>query len=99
MTTPSGGSQLIPLGGLRGKIVSTGSENVGTISDVLIDAQRMTAAAILAPEQNFSFDNKRFIAPLRYLNLAARDQDPITTTLTRADFEAATGRPAPAARK
>ena len=85
----SGGSQLLPLGQLRGKKVSTGNENVGTINDVMVDTNLMTAAAVIAAEPDFVAGGQRFIVSLRQLNIAARDLDPITIALTRADFEKA----------
>ena len=85
----SGGSQLLALDQLRGKKVSTGSENVGAIGDVMIDTNLMTAIAVITVEQDFAPGGQRFIVPLRQLNIAARDLNPITTTLTRADFEKA----------
>jgi sporulation protein YlmC with PRC-barrel domain len=87
--TLSGGSQLLSLGDLRGKAVSTGSEDVGTITDVSVDPEQLTAAAVIAPEADFAAGNHRFLVPLHQLNLASRDQDPITTKLTRSDFEKA----------
>jgi sporulation protein YlmC with PRC-barrel domain len=86
---PESGAQLIRLGDLRGKRVSTGSEDVGTISEIVIDAQKGTASAVLTPERNFASATQKLVVPLRVLNLASRDQNPITTALTRADFEQA----------
>jgi sporulation protein YlmC with PRC-barrel domain len=89
VTTVNGGSQLLRLGELRGKHISTGSEDVGVIDDVVIDSERMTAAAVVTPEKDFSIAERRFVVPARLLNLGARDLDPIRASLTRSDFEAA----------
>lgn len=85
----NGGSQLVRLGELRGKRITTGSEHIGFIDDVVVDSERMTAAAIVGPEKDFAIASRRFVVPLRHLSLGARDQEPIRTTLTRTDFEEA----------
>ena len=74
---------------MRSKQVSTGSDNLGTITAIVIDADNMTSAALLRPESDIAGENILFLVPLRELNLGARDLDPIRTTLTPADFQSA----------
>jgi sporulation protein YlmC with PRC-barrel domain len=87
-----GGSQLMRLGELRGKRITTGTEDVGIIDDVVVDSEHMTAAAVVGPKKDLSVADRRFLVPLRHLNLGARDQDPIRTNLARSAFELANQR-------
>jgi sporulation protein YlmC with PRC-barrel domain len=88
--TPLGGSHLARLGELRGRRISTGTEIIGGIDDIVIGPDRGSAAALVGPDKNLSQRRgERFLVPLQHLNLAARDQNPIATTLKRSDFEEA----------
>lgn len=84
------GTHLVRLDALRGKRVTTGVDRVGTVNDVVV-ATDQPAAAIVTPEKDFQMAGRQFVVPLTALNLIATAPDPITTQLTRGDFERAPG--------
>jgi hypothetical protein len=63
---------------------------VGTVSDIVV-ATDQPATAIITPEKDFRMAGRQFVVPLTGLNLIATAPDPITTQLTRSDFENAPG--------
>jgi sporulation protein YlmC with PRC-barrel domain len=80
------GAQLVASSELRGKSVSTGTDNVGTIDDVVID-NRGEAAAVITPGKEFAGTDGKLVVPVHRLNLGTRDLSPIRTDLARSDFE------------
>jgi hypothetical protein len=74
----------------KGQSVHSGSDLLGTIDDVVVDVPSRAAAALLAPAAGLAA-NQKLVVPFERLQLTGNGQAPISTTLTRADFQAAQG--------
>lgn len=86
---PRSGTHLIRVRELAGKRVTTGGENIGTIAEVVLGDDQISALAVIAADREFAAAGRKFLVPLGDLNLAATQRNPIETRLTRADFEQA----------
>lgn len=84
-----GGTHLIALAALFGRRVSTGTETIGVIDDVVFDRADLLARVWIVPEKDFAVTDSKFLVSLRDLNAVERDQNVVTTTLTRNDLEQA----------
>ena len=82
-------SGLLRASALRGKDARIGNEPVGEIKDVIVDLARGTAAALLESAGGFTGTAAKYIVPLSRFTLETAKQNPIGTTLTRADFDRA----------
>jgi sporulation protein YlmC with PRC-barrel domain len=74
---------------LRGKAVHAGNVKVGDIENIIIDLERGTAGALIDSSGAFTGTTAKYIVPLGSLTFSDARQDPIGTTLTRADFDRA----------
>ena len=82
-------SGLLRASALRGKDARIGTQPVGEIKDVIVDLERGTAAALLESAGEFTGTAAKYIVPLSRFTLETAKQNPIGTTLTRADFDRA----------
>lgn len=80
---------LIRASAIRGKAVVVGNRKVGDIENIIIDLERGTVAALLDSSGEFTGTRAKYLVPLSRLAFENPRQDPIGTTLTRADFDAA----------
>jgi len=80
---------LIRASAVRGKAVKAGNIKVGDIENIIIDLTRGTASALLDSSGDFTGTSAKYLVPLSRLVINNSRQDPIGTTLTRADFDAA----------
>lgn len=74
---------------LQGKTVRANNQELGEIEDIIIDFQRGTASALIDAESEFTGSDRDFLVSLQKLQIRGRDQEMITTELSRADFERA----------
>jgi hypothetical protein len=80
---------LIRASAVRGRTVYAANRKVGDIEYIIIDLERGTAGALLDASGDFTGTTAKYLIPLSRLSYNNPRQDPITTTLTRADFDAA----------
>lgn len=88
--TPSqaqGDQNLVRASELKGRELRSGSEQIGTIEDVVIDLNNRRAAPLLKPSAGFSSAGQKFLVPFAQLQIGEQAQGAITTTLSRADFQ------------
>ena len=84
----NGGSMnLMRASDIRGKAIQNGGSDVGNIEHVVIDLDRRTAEALVDPNSDFTGSSRKVLVPVADLNIRSREQDPVTTQLTRADFQ------------
>lgn len=74
---------------LRGKSVRAEGQPVGQIENIILDLERGTAAALLDANGSFTGTAAKYLVPLNQLKFEYPGQDPISTSLTRADFDRA----------
>lgn len=86
--TSSDSMQLQRASEIRGKAIQSGQQNVGDIEEIVIDLDRGTAAALVAPTNEFTAADADYLVPIQRLNLAS-DDGVATTTLSETDFEQA----------
>jgi sporulation protein YlmC with PRC-barrel domain len=82
-------SGLIRASAVRGKAVHVAGRKVGDIENIILDLDRGTAAALLDASGDFTGTTAKYLVPLSRLVFDFPRQDPIGTTLTRADFDRA----------
>lgn len=87
--SPNDATGLIRASVLRGKAVRLGDRKVGDIENIILDLARGTAAALLDASGDFTGTTAKYLVPLSRLAFDSPRQDPIGTTLTRADFDRA----------
>ena len=80
---------LLRASALNRKDVRAGTATVGQIENIIFDVERATAAALIDSSGEFTGTRGKFIVPLSRLTYEKRGQNPIGTTLTRADFDRA----------
>jgi sporulation protein YlmC with PRC-barrel domain len=80
---------LIRASALRGRAVTAGQSRIGKVENIIFDVDRGTAAALIDSDGDFTGTTGKYLVPLNRLALTAASQ-PLTTTLTRADFDRAT---------
>jgi trimeric autotransporter adhesin len=80
-------AQLVRASDFRGKDVRSANAHVGSIEGLVIDQEMATATALLDPKKEFTNSKQKFLVPLNQLTIASAKHEPITTTLTRTDFE------------
>lgn len=74
---------------LTGKTVRADGRKVGKIENIIVDLERGMAAALIDSSGDFTGTTAKYLVPLNRLVLDSPNQNPITTTLTRADFDRA----------
>ena len=74
----------------KGQTVHTGGYQLGSVDDVIVDIPSRTAAALVRTTGGYP-TNTKFVVPFDRLQLTGDGNAPISTTLTRADFQAAQG--------
>jgi sporulation protein YlmC with PRC-barrel domain len=79
--------QLVLASAVIGKEIQSGSQNVGTVEDVIVQIKNRTAAALIDPSDDFAGTDQKFIVPFNKLTKAGEDS--LTTTLSRQDFTSA----------
>jgi sporulation protein YlmC with PRC-barrel domain len=88
--TPAQYNGLIRASMLRKKnIRAEENQTVGEIENVIVDLERGTAAALVDAMGEFTGLRAKYVIPLSRLVMDNPKQDPIATTLTRADFSRA----------
>jgi sporulation protein YlmC with PRC-barrel domain len=80
---------LIRASELRGKTVRTSEFTVGRIENIIIDLDQGVAAALVDASRGLIGTTAKYLLPLERLTVENSRQDPLTTTLTRADFDRA----------
>jgi hypothetical protein len=79
---------LIRASDLDGKELHSGTMDLGKIESVLIDSSGQVTA-LVDPKSDLARANTKFIVPVSLLQVAGGKREPVTTTLTRTEFEAA----------
>jgi hypothetical protein len=87
--TPSGTANLTRAFSLRGQVVNSGNQPLGTIEDAAIDLGRASAVAILKPTRRFVRTQQKFLVPFDRLQISGLGQGQITSTLSPYDFQQA----------
>ena len=80
---------LIRASAIRGKAVLVGTRKVGDVENIVIDLAQGTVAALVDSSGEFTGTTAKYLVPLSRLVFETSRQDPVGTTLTRADFDAA----------
>lgn len=83
----AGQSQFVVASDIIGKNIRSGSQDVGSIEDVLVQLQSRSAAVLLDPDDSFTGTDQKFIVPFNRLSLSGSDM--LTTSLSREDFSSA----------
>lgn len=83
----AGQSQFVVASDIIGKNIRSGSQDVGSIEDVLVQLQSRSAAVLLDPDDSFTGTDQKFIVPFSRLSLSGSDM--LTTSLSREDFSSA----------
>ncbi|HUR59488.1 MAG TPA: PRC-barrel domain-containing protein [Opitutaceae bacterium] len=74
----------------KGQTVHTGGYQLGSVDDIIVDIPSRTAAALVRTTGGYPA-NVKFVVPFDRLQLTGDGNAPISTTLTRADFQTAQG--------
>jgi sporulation protein YlmC with PRC-barrel domain len=74
---------------IRGKTVRTADRKVGDVENIILDLDRGTVGALLDTVADFTGTSAKYVVPLSYLAFNDSRQNPVSTTLSRADFDAA----------
>ena len=80
---------LIRASTLRGKGVVVGDRLVGNIENIIFDLERGTVAALFDASGEFTGTRAKYLIPLNRLVYNDVRQDPLSTSLTREDFDRA----------
>jgi sporulation protein YlmC with PRC-barrel domain len=86
---PGAYNGLIRASTIRGKAVRATDRKVGNIENIIIDLARGTAAALIDSSGEFTGTAGKYLVPLSRLVFENPSRNPVGTTLTRADFDAA----------
>lgn len=74
---------------LRGKTVQVDGRVIGNIENIIVDLEARSAAALLDSTGEFTGTHAKYVIPISRLTFEAPGQNPITATLTRAEFDRA----------
>lgn len=77
---------LLKASDLRGKDVKSGSQEIGSIENVILDLETGHAHALFDGKSSFLGSSQKYLVPLNRFTMAGK-REPVTTMLTRADFE------------
>jgi sporulation protein YlmC with PRC-barrel domain len=74
---------------LRGKTIEVAQRKVGDVENIILDLDRGTAAALLDSSGDFTGTRAKYLVPLSRLAFTDPRNNPISTNLTRQEFEGA----------
>jgi sporulation protein YlmC with PRC-barrel domain len=84
----SSSTMLVRASEIRGKKIDAASGGkVGNIENVLVDLNDCSSGALVDPNKDFTGSDQKYVVPVSKLQFSSAEQDPVRTSVTRADFQ------------